>query len=181
MRKTAGTPLLLLLLLLLVACSNFPRIQPVKDAPVVEGGGSVSSSLEEVHAASTMTVEQQELLLAGMEADFSGEPNIDNRLRLALLLATCQPPLQDRERARVLLEDLGGSISISASQRGLVEFMLLFLEEQRAMLGELDACTTQLTQQGQRIDELEQQQKELTSIEQNIQHRDAPVEAEDGR
>lgn len=181
MKITAGAPLLLLLLLLLVSCSNFPRIQTVKDASVVDGSGSISVIIKEVHAASSMTEEEQELLLAGMEADFSSEPDIDNRLRLALLLATSQPPIQDRERARVLLEGLDESKPVSASKRGMVEFMLLFLQEQHAILGELESCTTQLAQQDRRIDELEQQQKELTSIEQNIQHRDTPVEAEDDR
>ena len=171
----------LLLPLSTVACSGFPCIQSVEYVPVVDGGGSVNSNLEEVHAASTMTALQQEHLLAVMEKDFREVPDVNNRLRLVLLLTTGTEPVRDRARARVLLEDIGTSTSISTSQQGLVEFLSQFLDEQETNLGQLEACTKEVAQHERRINELEEQQRELTSIEQNIQHREKPAEIEDGR
>lgn len=176
MIKAAGASLLLPLLL--AACSDFPYLHAREYVPVVDGGGSVNSNLEEIHAASTMTTQQQERFLADMENDFRKKPDVDNRLRLALLLIAGNKPVRDHARARLLLEEIEAPASISTSQQGLVQLLSQFLDEEKAMLGEMDSCTEQIMQQERRINELEQQQKELTSIEQNIQHRDKPVEVE---
>ena len=168
-------------LLLLVACSEFPHVQSAEDMPVVERGGGTSSNLEEINAASTMTVLQQERLLADMERDYRVKPDADNRLRLALLLIIGNEPLQDHERARALIEGIDASTRLSPSQQGLVVLLSQFFEGQEVLLGQLEVCTSLVTQQDRRINELEQQQKELTSIEQNIQHRDKPAEVDDDR
>jgi len=179
MVKAAGTSLFLPLLL--VACSGFPQIPQAENVPVVDGGGSVNSNLEEVHAASAMTELQQERLLTDMERDFRTDPDVNNRLRLALLLTTGDEAVRDRARARVLLEGIDASASISTSQQGLVQFLSQFLDEQEASVDQLESCTKQVSQQEQRINELEEQQRELTSIEQNIQHREKPAEIENDR
>jgi glutathionylspermidine synthase len=176
--KVAGASLLLPLLL---ACSGFPRAPSAEVVPVVDGGGSVTSNLEEVYAANAMTVLQQERLLADIERDFRVHPDVNNRLRLVLLLTTGDATIRDRARARILLEEINAATPISTSQQGLVQFLSQFLEEQETSHGQLESCTKQVTQQEQRINELEEQQRELTTIEQNIQHRDNPLELEDGR
>ena len=182
MIKIKVSGIALLLALSQVACSGFPCTRTTGYVPpVVDGGDSVNSNLEEVHAASAMTELQQQNLLAVMEKDFRENPDVDNRLRLVLLLATGNAAVRDPDRARVLLEEIDTSTSISTSQRGLAVLLSQFLEEQEAGLGQLESCTKEMKQQERRINELEEQQKELTSIEQNIQHRDKPVEVEDAR
>jgi len=178
MIKTAGTSFLLLLL---AACSEIPHIQPAEDVPAVDERGSVNSNLEEIDAASTMTALQQERLLAEMERDFRVEPDANNRLRLVLLLVIGSEAVQDRERARDLLEEIGTSTSLSSSQQALVLLLSQFFENQDAMLGQVESCTEQIAQLERRISELEEQQKELTSIEQNIQHRDNPAGVDNDR
>ena len=170
-----------ILVLLLVACSELPHIQAAEEPPVVNEKGNVNSNLEEINAASTMTVLQQERLLADMERDFRVEPDTNNRLRLVLLLVVGNDPVQDRARARALLEEVDSSATISSSHKALILLLSQFFEEQEAMLGQLESCTEQIAQQERRINELEAQQKELTSIERNIQHRDKPAESANDR
>lgn len=177
--KTAGTSLLLPLML--VACSGLPCNQPVEKVSVVNGGDSVNKNLEEFQAASAMTTLQQQDLLAAMEKDFMVDPDVNNRLRLVLLLTTGDIAIRDHARASLLLEEIDTSTPISTSQQGLAQFLSQILEEQEIALGKLESCTTKAAQQERRISELEEQQRELTSIEQNIQHRDKPPEDEDGR
>ncbi|HYQ71365.1 MAG TPA: hypothetical protein VET88_05490 [Gammaproteobacteria bacterium] len=169
------------LLLLLVACSELPQKPYIEYVPVVNGEGGINSNLEEINAASGMTVPQQERRLSDLERDFRLKPDANNRLRLALLLSVGDEPVQDRARAQALLEGIDAPTSLSSSQQGLVQLLSQFLQDEEVMFGELESCITQVSQQGRRIDELEQQQKELTSIEQNIQHRDKQLEGDNGR
>jgi hypothetical protein len=178
MIRTAGASLLVLLL---VACSELPRIQSAVDVSPVDERGNVNSNLEEIDAASTMTALQQERLLADMERDFRVEPDANNRLRLVLLLLISNEPVRDRGRARVLLEEIDATTPLSSSQQALVLLLSRFFESQETMLGQMESCIEQVAQQERRINELEEQQKELTSIEQNIQHREKPAVIDNDR
>ena len=58
--------------------------------------------------------------------------------------------------------------------REFVTLLLQFLEERQEYEQKLSVLWKQVTQQGRRINELEQQLKALTNIEQNIQQREPP-------
>jgi hypothetical protein len=55
-----------------------------------------------------------------------------------------------------------------------------FLDQQRANKQKINILWEQVTEQSRRIEELEQQQKALTTIEQNIQQREKPAGTENG-
>jgi hypothetical protein len=92
-------------------------------------------------------------------------------MRLALLLATGEGQVGDRKQARKLLNGLdawaGGD-----SERELVAILQQFLDEQGQSRRKINILWKQVTEQNQRIEELEQQLQALTTIEQNIQQRD---------
>ena len=66
-------------------------------------------------------------------------------------------------------------------ERELVIILKQFLEAQVEINSKNEVLSKQLSEQEKHIEELKQQLKELTTIEQNIQQRDNVIEGGDGQ
>jgi hypothetical protein len=162
----------------LVACSELQALRDTvvngdgprlaSDVPVIHGNRGVHGWLTDIHALRTQPPETLVTVLEAREQAFRAKPDIENRMRLVMLLLVDVEPVGDLKRARLLLN-------------GVDPLPSSFLEDKREDEQKLSVLWKQATQQNQRIDELEQQLKALTSIEQNIQQREPPPVTEDGR
>lgn len=162
--------------LALAACAELQQYrQPVTtgDSSCVTGSG-VATWLEAVQALRAESPAQQQLALANWEKAFRGNPDIDNRMRLALLLATGEEQVQDRRRARSLLKEID-PLPEAASDREMIALLMQWLDEQAQAGRKLNILWKQVTDQSRRIEELELQLQALTTIEQNIQSREVPA------
>lgn len=101
----------------------------------------------------------------------SAEPR--TRLRLALLLAAGPRSVRDQERALKLLKGLDIDRA-NDSSRALAALLQQNIEEQDWSGDKIAETREKLTQSEARVEELERQLHELTTIEQNIQQRVAP-------
>ncbi len=171
--------LLVCFLLSLTACSE---MQALRDsgpesseavAPVVDGKHGVHGWLADFSALRTQTEQSLPAVLDSREAAFRAKPNIDNRMRLVMLLLVESEAVQDEKRARLLLRGLD-PLPASPDDREFIALLMQFLNGQRDYERKLSVLWKQVTQQNKRIDELEQQLKALTNIEQNIQQREPP-------
>ncbi len=166
--------------LALGACAEFPQYWETAPAEAVEARSGAATWLEAVHAVRDESPEQQQLALDNWELAFKGNPDINNRMRLALLLATGAEPLRDTRRARRLLDRVD-PLPQSNGDREMIALMQLWLGEQAQARRKLSILWKQVTGQNRRIEELEQQLQALTTIEQTIQSRDVPVVIENER
>jgi hypothetical protein len=173
------TILVCILLVNITACSE---LQAVRDnmpqatggaAPVIDGNGGVHGWLADFHALRTRPAESLPAILDAREEAFRAKPTIENRMRLVLLLLVEEESVQDDRRARLLLKRLN-PMPASPDDREFVALLLQFLDGRRDDAQKLSVLWKQVTQQNRRIDELEQQLKALTNIEQNIQQREPP-------
>lgn len=171
--------LILVSILVLGACSEFQSYRGTGFAPVVTGGHSADDWLDELHATRNMTPTQLRHELGSREHDFRYNPSAGNRLRLVLLLAAGNEPVRDTRQARQLLEELDTPPDSPGSQE-LIAILKQFLDEQEAAARKLRELSRQVSKQNTRIEELEEQQKALTTIEQSIQQREIPVENNNG-
>lgn len=181
---------LVLLLPWLVACSELQTLrdtaapedgtQLANKAPVIHGNRGVHGWLADIHTLRTQPPETLATLLETREQAFRKKPNIENRMRLVMLLLVDVEPVGDLKRARLLLNGVD-PLPSSPDERAFISLLLKFLEGKREDEQKLSVLWKQATQQNQRIDELEQQLKALTSIEQNIQQREPPPVTEDVR
>jgi hypothetical protein len=159
---------------MLGACAELPQYWKAESGAAVEAPSAAAAWLEAVHAARDDTPEQQQMTLDNWEQAFKGNPDINNRMRLALLLATGAESLRDERRARRLLEGID-PLPASTADREMIALLQQWLNEQSQANRKLTILWKQVTGQNRRIEELEQQLQALTTIEQNIQSRDAPV------
>jgi hypothetical protein len=166
--------------LALGACAELPQVWETAPAGGVEAGSGAVTWLEAVHAVRDESPDQQQLALDNWELAFKGNPDINNRMRLVLLLAIGAEPLRDTRRARRLL-DGADPLPQSPGDREMIALMQLWLGEQAQAKRKLSILWKQVTGQNRRIEELEQQLQALTTIEQNIQSRDVPVVIENER
>jgi hypothetical protein len=173
------TCLILVSILVLGACSELQSYSGSGFAPVVTGGHSADDWLDELHATRTMSPQQLRHELGSRQHDFRYNPSASNRLRLVLLLAAGNEPVRDTRQARQLLEELDTPPDSPGSQE-LVAILKQFLDEQAVAAGKLKELSRQVSTQNTRIEELEEQQKALTTIEQSIQQREIPVENTNG-
>ncbi len=181
---------LVLLLPWLVACSELQTLRDTvapedgtrfaSKVPVINGNRGVHGWLADIHALRTQPPETLVTVLEAREQAFRTKPNIENRMRLVMLLLVDVEPVGDLKRARLLLNGVD-PLPSSPDERAFISLMLKFLEGKREDEQKLSVLWKQATQQNQRIDELEQQLKALTSIEQNIQQREPPPVTEDVR
>ena len=165
---------IIILVLALGACAEFPQYWKAEPAGAVEAHSGAVTWLEAVHAVRDDSPEQQQATLENWEQAFKGNPDINNRMRMALLLATAAEPLQDARRARRLLDGID-PLPESSGDREMIALLQLWLDEQAQANRKLSILWKQVTGQNRRIEELEQQLQALTTIEQNIQSRDVPV------
>ena len=199
-RKKSG--LLILLLLALSACSELQQYKSNWPASVINGEQGADYWLAELHATRGMTADQQKQILKSREQELHDNPGSNNRLRVALLLATGGEEIRDHRRALTLVEEIDPASYDVSDQEMIAVFRQLLGEERKAnrkiyilwkqlteqsqQIEELEQQLTeqsqrveeleqQLTEQSQRVEELEQQLKALTTIEQKIQQREKPV------
>ena len=177
------------LLPLLVACSE---LQTLRDSVsgengteratvrVVDGNRGVHGWLADLHDLRTRKPVSLTAVLDAREEAFRAKPDIDNRMRLVMLLLVEADTVHDPKRARLLLNGVD-PLPAAPGEREFIVLLQQFLGGQRQYEQKLSVLWKQVTQQNQRIHELEQQLKALTSIEQNIQQRETPPVTEDVR
>ena len=163
------------LLLTLSACSELQYYSTSDFAPITSKGYGADYWLEQMHEIRTMEPEQRLVTYELWEQDYLKEPVTNNRIKLALLLATGHESIRNLERAR----DILGGIAPEPENHSDREFIILlkqFIDEQLqadATISDLRALNRKKTRQ---IKELEEQQQALTNIEQNIQQRETPLD-----
>jgi hypothetical protein len=168
MKRLAG---LLVVLVLLGGCS---QIQPYTNRvlpPVFEGGQGTNDWLGALHNTRGLTKSELQDVVEVWDQAYRDNPNIDNRVRLALLLSAGDKAVRDRGRAWKLLDGIN-TTALGPGEQELVTILQRFLGEHEEDRGEINVLSKQLREQGQRIEELEQQQRDLTTIEQSIQQRE---------
>ncbi|HHH45216.1 MAG TPA: hypothetical protein ENK49_13855 [Gammaproteobacteria bacterium] len=101
----------------------------------------------------------------------SAEPR--TRLRLALLLAAGPGSVRNQDKALKLLKGLDMDRA-DAGARALAALLQQNIEEQDWSGAKIDELRDKLAQSEARVEELERQLQELTTIEQNIQQRVTP-------
>jgi hypothetical protein len=183
---------LVLLLPLMVACSELQTLRDTmensEDEPaiehgrplVIDGRQGVHSWLADMQALRILPPEALPAELDAREEAFRARPNEDNRMRLVALLLIDAESVQDGKRARVLLRGLD-PLPPGPTEREFIRLLKQFLDEGKEYEQKMSVLWKQVTQQSRRIDELEQQLKALTSIEQNIQQREPPPVKENGK
>jgi len=122
------------------------------------------TDLPDVQLKKTLEIRKQEFIR-------SAEPR--TRLRLALLLAAGPKSVRDQERALKLLKGLDMD-KADDSTRALAALLQQIIEEQDWSGDKITGLREKLAQSEARIQELERQLHELTTIEQNIQQRVTP-------
>ena len=177
-RKKTG--LLILSLLLLSACSELQYYSSNGPAPVIHGGQGVNYWLADLHRTRDMTPDQQQQTLESWEREFRGNPSSNNRLRVALLLATGSEEVRDQKRALKLLDEIDTAL-YDISDREMITVLQQFLREEAEENRRIQILWKQVTEQNRRTEELEKQLRALTTIEQKIQQREKPVVIEDER
>ena len=171
MKRLAG---LLGVLVLFGGCS---QLQPYTNRvlpPVFEGGQGANDWLGELHNTRGLTKSELQDVLEAWDQAYRDNPITNNRLRLALLLTAGDKAVRDRGRARKLLDGFN-SAALGPGEQELVTILQRFLAEHEEDRGEINVLSKQVREQDQRIEELEQQQRDLTTIEQSIQQREKPA------
>ncbi len=168
MKRLSG---LLCVLVLLGGCS---QMQPYTNRvlpPVFEGGQGTNDWLGDLHNTRGLTKSELQDVLETWDEAFRDNPDTNNRLRLALLLTAGDKAVRDRGRARKLLDGIN-SAALGPGEQELVTILQNFLAKHEEDRGEINVLSKQVREQAQRIEELEQQQRDLTTIEQSIQQRE---------
>jgi hypothetical protein len=170
----------MLSVLMLTACSELQTYSRQELAPVIYGGQGVNYWLAELHGTRDMTAEQLQQTLETWELDFRKDPTVTNRVRLALLLAVGNEPVRNPKRARKLLAAVDTS-TLKENDQEIVIIFRQFLDQRNTDKEKINILWKQVTEQSRRIEELENQQKALTTIEKKIQEREKPAENENGK
>jgi len=171
---------LLVLLPGLAACSVLQQHRMTAPTPVIDGRSGSSVWLESLHEVRDWSPEKQQKALDNWDKAFTGNPDINNRMRLVLLLTLGSEQVRDIRRARRLLDDVD-PLPDAEADRELIVILQQMLDEQGQANSKISILWKQVTEQNRRVEELEQQLQALTTIEQNIQSREAPVVIENGK
>ena len=156
---------------LLAGCSELPYYNNGGFAPVIDSGRGVNRWLDDLRETRAMPPELLRQTLEVWDREFQENPTVNNRMRLVLLLATREPPVGDRERARELLVGFDAEAA-SDSECELVDIMWQSLDEISEKNSKINEVNKIVADRDRRIEELEQQLQALTTIEQHIQQRD---------
>lgn len=165
------------LLLTLTACSELQYYSTTGFAPITSKGYGADYWLEQRHEIRTMTPEQRLVTYELWEQDYIKESDTNNRVKLALLLATGHESIRNLERAREILVGIEPKPESHSDQEFII-VLKQFIDEQLqadTTISDLRALNRKRTRQ---IKELEKQQRALTNIEQNIQQRETPPETD---
>lgn len=153
------------------ACSEFPVYTSTFLPPVIDGGHGIHGWLAELHGMQGLSPELLQAALDTREREFAENPTASNRLRFALLLAAGNESIRDYTRALELLTDINPQLQDPA-ELTLANTLYQFLEQQKKDNNTITDLGKQIKDQRGRIRELEQQQRALTTIEQNIKQRE---------
>ena len=165
--------LLILALVVLGACRPVTVQQVDGPVPVAVRVDDAAYWLEEWHRTINLPEEQLVLTLRTREHEFERSPDSRTRLRLALLLAEGPQPVRDQDRALELITGLDHERA-SDSAKALAALLSQVIEEQRWSGDKIAEMNRKLMNSETRVEELERQLQELTSIEQSIQQRELP-------
>ena len=169
----------MLTLLALTACGELLPYRSGGYAPVVTLGYGTDYWLSELNQTRQMPPYKIRETAQTWEQEFQDDPGDSNRIKLALLLTVGDARVRDPERARELLEGLGEA-PVNTSDRELVSIVRQIIDDQEQAGAAVDTLNRQIRKQRRRIKELEQQQRALTDIEQNIQQKEAQPDIENG-
>ncbi len=171
--------LFVLLVLALTACSELQPYKSIWYAPVVTWGHGTDYWLAELHNTRQMTPDEIRQTVKAWEQELHDNPSAGNRIKLALLLTAGDAPARDPKRARELLDGLSEA-PVNTSDQELVSILRQILDGKNQVSMAISKLRKQARKQSRRIKELEQQQRALTDIEQNIQQRDVQPDIENG-
>ncbi len=171
---------LLVLLAALSGCAELQQLPAVVQQPCSEPDSGAALWLAAANSTREQSPEQQEQTLVSWEQAYQANPDINHRMPLVLLLATGADEVRDTRRARHLLNGID-PLPEKVGDRELISLLLQGLDEQGQSGRKLNILWKQVTEQNRRIEELEQQLRALTTIEQNIQNRDPPAAIEHER
>jgi len=129
--------------------------------------------LEEWHRVIALPRDQLAQTLKAREIEFEESATPRSHLRLALLLAEGPRYVRDQDRALTLLDQLDGW-EASDSTKALAALLKQVIEEQRWSRDEVNRLNRKFNDSQTRVEELENQVQELTTIEQHIQQRELP-------
>jgi hypothetical protein len=171
--------LLLLAMLALSACSEFQPRSSTYYVPVISQENDLDDWLTDLHYTRSMTPDEIQLTVKAWEQSFHVNPNNSNRIKLAMLLIVGDAQARDPKRARELLEGLE-TMPSNISDLEFVTILQQILDERDKANLAIYRLKDKDRIQSQRIKELEEQQRALTDIEQNIQQRDIQPDTENG-
>ena len=166
-------------LLWVVAIIGLSACQPVTVRhmdgiePVAESMEDEAYWLVEWHRVIALPEDQLVATFKTRELEFERSANPETRLRLALLLAEGPQPVRDQARALKLIKELDAG-QASDSARALAALLQQVVEEQRWSINKMTELDQKLEASQTHVEALEQQLRELTTIEQNIQQRELP-------
>ena len=164
--------LFLIAILPLTACQQM-ALQHDEGVPVSVRVDDAAYWLEEWHRVVGLPEEQLKQTLETRRQEFERAANPRTRLRLALLLAEGPKPVRDQSEALKLLKELDTS-QASDSAKALAALLKQVIGEQYWSGDKISEVRAKLKQSEARVEELERQLQELTTIEQNIQQRETP-------
>ena len=172
-RSRVHNYLIIMLIIALSACQPMTVQRTAGPMPVAVRIDDAAFWLEEWQQVIELPDDQLKQTLEIRRQEFirSAEPR--TRLRLALLLAAGPKSVRDPERALKLLKGLDIDRA-DDSARALAALLQQNIEEQDWSGGKIAGLREKLKQSEARVEELERQLQELTTIEQNIQQRVTP-------
>jgi len=141
--------------------------------PAEASVGDEAYWLEEWYRIVSLPEDQLLLALKAREREFARSASPETRLRLVLLLAEGPQPVRDQKRALELLKGFDAR-QASDSTRALAALLKQVIEEQRWSIDRIAELNKKLKASRTRVEELELQLQELTTIEQHIQQRELP-------
>lgn len=160
------------LVLLLGGCTQMQSYTNRVLPPVFEGGNGVNYWLAELHVTRELSREELDGVLASWEQALEFQPTAGNRLKLALMLTAGNKAVRDHARARKLLDSIDPA-PLGPGEQELITILQQYLSMHRQDSAKIGQLSKQLSEQARRIEELEEQQRALTTIEQSIQQRES--------
>ena len=166
-----------LFVLVLTNCSEFQYYAHTETAPVVTLGYGTDYWLAELHNTRAMTPDEIQQTVKAWEQELHDHPSAGNRIKLALLLTAGDASIRDPKRARELLDGLDLPPDNTSDQE-LVTIFRQYIDRQDQANMAISTLKKQVRKQTLHIKELEQQQRALTDIEENIQQREISPDLE---
>ena len=165
--------LIVLILAMLIGCQPVTVQRSEGVVPISLRVDDAAYWLEEWHWVSGLPEGQQRELLATRELEFQKSDSPRNRLRLALMLAVGPRSVRNQDRAHELLVGMDVDHA-SYSAKSLSALLQQVIAEHDWFNDRIKHLRIELKESEGRVEELERQLQELTTIEQDIQQREIP-------